>query len=365
MLLTPGPTAVPEFIRKSMANETIHHRTKEFENLFKNTRELLKKLLNMQEVVVFATTGTGAMEAAVLNFCKKKAVVINSGKFGERFSKICQAHNKPFVELKQQWHTPVCLEDIKDSLNQHKDIDTIFLQICESSGGLRHPVESITKLVKSINKDIIIVADGITAVGVEHINTTNIDVLIAGSQKALMLPPGLSIVGLSSQAINSLQSFSAGYYLNLKVELDKQKQNTTAYTAPTTLIIGLQKVLQTMDDIGFDKIYKDTKKRAAATRKSLEALGMKIYPKAPSDAMTTIYHEQSTLIRDMLKNSFDINIAGGQDHLKGKIFRINHMGFVKNYEAFWVVNAIELCLDKLGLRQFDSAANQIMAKEML
>lgn len=365
MLLTPGPTAVPEFVRNSMSKQTIHHRTKEFELVFKDTKDMLLKLLNMPECVMFASSGTGAMEACVATFCQSKALVVNSGKFGERFAKICVALDKPYVELKNDWDTAVCVDEIKQTILAHKDIDSVFVQVCESAGGLRHPVQSIAKAVKNIDKNILVVADGITAVGVESIDTTHIDALIAGSQKALMLPPGLSVVGLSHQAVKSLESCSAGYYLNIKAELDKQRQNTTAYTAPTTLILGLQAVLRAMSDIGFDTIYRQTKNRAKATRDSLIALGLQIYPKTPADAMTTIYHESSNDIRAMLKNNFDINIAGGQDHLAGKIFRINHMGFVRDYEAMWVVNAIEMCLDKLGLRQFDGTANKIYAKGLL
>jgi len=363
MLLTPGPTSVPEFVRTAMSAETLHHRTPEFENIFKNTRELLLEIFDMPEAVILASSGTGAMEACVTNLTHKKALTINAGKFGQRFGKICEACNIPYKELEYEWNTPASVEDVIDSIKNDNDIDAIFIQVCESAGGLRHPVEQIAKEVKSINPDIMIVADGITAVGVEKIDTTNIDALITGSQKALMLPPGLAMIGLSNKAVEKINSKSYGYYFNLASEIKKQKTNTTAYTAATTLIIGLGEILQKIKTDGFDNLYKKTELRAKATRKALEAIGLSVYPTSPANAMTTIYTEQSNEIRKILKEKYDLNIAGGQDHLKGKIFRINHMGLVADYEAVWAVNSIEMALDDLGIREFDGTANKIFMKE--
>ncbi len=359
MLLTPGPTAVPEFVRESMSKETLHHRTPEFENIFKNTRELLLEILDMPQAVMLASSGTGAMEACVTNLCHSKALTINAGKFGERFGKICDAFNIPKTELKYEWNTPASVEQIVNTIKNDDKIDAIFIQICESAGGLRHPVEQIASKIKSINKNIMIIADGITAVGVEKIDTSNLDALITGSQKALMLPPGLSMIGFSNDAVKKIEKKPAGYYFNLLSEIKKQKQNTTAYTAATTLIIGLGEILGHIKQNGFEKLYIDTALRAKATREALKAIGLEVYPQMPANAMTTIYTESSNEIRKILKEKFDLNIAGGQDHLKGKIFRINHMGLVAPHEASWAVNSIEMALDELGLRTFDGTANKI------
>ena len=178
MLLTPGPTPVPEFVRKAMSDITIHHRTEEFEAIFKNTRELLLELYDMPEAVILASSGTGAMEACVINLTHKKALTVNSGKFGERFGKICVAHNIEYTEIKNEWNTPVSVEAVVNAIKADPSIDAIFIQICESAGGLRHPVEQIAAEVKKINKNIMIIADGITAVGVEKIDTTNLDAVV-------------------------------------------------------------------------------------------------------------------------------------------------------------------------------------------
>ncbi len=358
LLFTPGPTPVPENIRLSMAEPTIHHRTAEFEDIFAKTRVLLKELFNMPEVLMLASTGTGAMEASLLNLCHSKALVINAGKFGERFGKIAKAYNIPYQELIYDWDTPSTVEDVKKAISKDNSIDAIFIQICESSGGLRHPVEEISKAVKFINSDIMVVVDGITAVGVEKIDTTNIDCLISGSQKALMLPPGLSMIGLSREACEKINKFSRGYYFNLATELKKQQKNTTAYTAPTTLIIGLKAILEEIKSSGgYEKLYDETKRRSIASKVAIEAIDLKIYPKSPADAMTAVIDEKANDIRKILKEKYQVNLAGGQEHLKGKIFRINHMGLIKPYEALWVLNAIELALDELGVRKFDGTAS--------
>lgn len=362
MLLTPGPTPVPEFVRVAMSGETIHHRTPEFEAIFAKTRELLIELFGMDEALMLVSSGTGAMEACVTNLTHKKALTVNSGKFGERFGKICDAYNIPKVELKYEWDTPCDIKDVEKALDEHSDIDAIFIQICESAGGLRHPVEEIAKLAKSKNPNIIVVADGITAIGVEKIDVTNLDAVITGSQKALMLPPGLAMIGLSKMAVAKLEAKPFGYYLNLKTELKKQRENTTAWTAATTLTIGLKAILENIKNSGYDKLYADTAARAKATREALKAIGLSIYPKTPADSMTTIFSEHTGKIRKMLKEEFDVNIAGGQDHLKGKIFRINHMGLVSPYEAAWAVNAVEIALDKIGVRKFDGTANAVFSK---
>ncbi len=359
MLLTPGPTPVPEFVRKAMADVTLHHRTPEFEAIFANTRSLLLEILGTPECVMLASSGTGAMEACITNLCHKKALTINAGKFGERFGKICQAFDIANTELKYDWNTPASVDDIVDAIKNDSDIDAVFIQICESAGGLRHPVEQIAQAVKAINKDIMIVADGITAIGVEKIDVTNIDAVITGSQKALMLPPGLSMIGFSDAAVAKINTKPAGYYLNLASEIKKQQQNTTAYTAATTLIIGLGAILEKIKEDGFENLYAKTATRATATREALVAIGLEVFPATPANAMTTVYTEQSNEIRKILKEQFNVNIAGGQDHLKGKIFRVNHMGLVEDYEAAWAVNAIEKALDVAGVRKFDGTANRV------
>lgn len=358
LLFTPGPTPVLEDVRLAMAEPTIHHRTPEFEAIFKQTRERLLKLFGMDEALMLSCSGTGAMEAAVINLCKQKALVVNSGKFGQRFGKIVKAYDKPLVELEYPWDTPAKLEDVKEALAKNSDIDAIFVQVCESAGGLRHPVEEIAQMAKECNPQIMVVADGITAVGVENIDVVHIDCLITGSQKALMLPPGLAMMGLSNAAVEKIGK-GVGYYLNLASELAKQKDNTTAYTAATTLIIGLNAMLQKVETMGHSHLYAQTAQRADAVGAAMEAIGLEIYPQTPAKAMTTIKSSKSNEIRKILKEHYGVNLAGGQDHLKGEIFRINQMGIIDPSDLAWVVDSVEKALDDLGLRVYDGTANSV------
>ena len=387
LLFTPGPTPTPESIRQSMATPTLHHRTPEFESIFAQARLGLKVMLGMPEVLMLASSGTGAMEAALTQLCKSKLLSISCGKFGQRWGKIAQAHAIPHTEIAREWDTPVSAQEILEALRADESIDTIALQVCESAGGLRLDVESIAREAKALNPDIIIIADAITAMGVEPIDTTHIDVLIGGSQKACMLPPGMSIVGLSQMALGRIERsapWRVGLYFSFAQELKNQRKNTTAWTAPTTLIIGLVRyfeIIQALADSplesalltpsapldekrlehGFQAAYAHTRALALATREALAALSLSLYPKSPALAMSAIAHAESASIRKAMKG-FGVNVAAGQDHIKDSIFRINHMGLIQAYEASFVINALELSLAKLNLRSFDGRGGAVFLR---
>jgi aspartate aminotransferase-like enzyme len=181
-----------------------------------------------------------------------------------------------------------------------------------------------------------------------------------------MLPPGLAMIGLSRGAVAKIGA-GVDYYFNLATEISKQQKNTTAWTAPTTLIIGLNAIFDEIDKEGLDALYTKTIARAKATQRALESLGLNIYPTTPALSMSTVIDEDAEAIRKLLKTKYAVNMAGGQDHLKGKIFRINQMGLIPVYESVWVVNAIEMALDELGRRSFDGTAsktfNEVYFKE--
>lgn len=361
LLFTPGPTPVPESIRNAMSEPTIHHRTPEFEAIFATTREELKKLLSMPEVLMLASSGSGAMEACLLSLTHNKVLSINSGKFGERFGKIAKSFKIPYTEIINEWDTPASVESVLQALKEDSNIDCVCLQACESAGGLRHPFEDITKAIKSHNPKIAVIVDAITAMGVEPIDTTHIDALIGGSQKAFMLPPAMSIIGLSNFAIEMINERDVGFYFNLKTELKNQAKNTTAYTAPTTIIIGLAKYFEIIkNEGGIQNVYDKTKARSLATQKALQTLGLRIYPRTPAISMNTIYsQEHASSLRSLLKKEYNLNLAGGQDRLKTSIFRINQMGIIPINESVWVINAIELALSKLNIRPFDGSGNRV------
>jgi len=364
ILATPGPTSVPEFIRVAMATPSIHHRTKEFETIFKKVRDNLKSLFSLEEVILLSSSGSGAMESSAAHFCQTKAIVIISGKFGERFSDILKKQNKSLIELKYPWDTPADITEIKNILTRDKKIDSIFIQSCESSGGLKHPVAEIAKLAKEINPNITIIVDGITSVGVESIDDSNIDVLISGSQKAFMLPPGLSMIWLSKYAIKSLKKPCNSLYFDLELELKNQQKNTTAFTPAIPLIIGLNAILDVYLKNGIDELYKTTSNRARAMREALKSMDLKIYPKIPASSMSVVFHPQAKEIKNHLKEKFDILIAGGQDSIKDTIFRINNMGLIEPSECLFILNAIEITLHDFALRAFDGIASKKFTEVM-
>ncbi|GAB6045639.1 alanine--glyoxylate aminotransferase family protein [Caminibacter profundus] len=363
ILATPGPVEIPYFVRETFLSETIHHRTPEFKSILLEALERFSKITKLPNNVFLSSSGTGAMEASVINIVKKKALTINAGKFGERWGKICEAHGINYKELKYDWDTPASVDEVVEAIKD-TEIDSLFIQISESAGGLRHPVERVAKAVKQVRDDIIIVADGITALGVEDIDTSNIDVVVGGSQKAFMLPPGLAMLGLSVAAVERIGK-GKGFYFNLANEIKKQRDGTTAFTPATSLIIALNEVLKKLESIGLTKHYQDTAKRHKSILEALKAIGLSIYPKNPALSMAAIYTPKAEEIRKILKTKYQVNVAGGQDFMKGKLFRINNMGLIEDYKMEYILNSIELALDELGIRPYDGSAVKVYSSEKL
>ncbi|WP_457563667.1 pyridoxal-phosphate-dependent aminotransferase family protein [Caminibacter pacificus] len=364
ILATPGPVEIPLFVRETFLKETIHHRTPEFKEILLEALERFKKITHLPNAVFLSSSGTGAMEAAVINSVKKKALTINAGKFGERWGKICEAHGIEFKEIKYDWDTPASVDEVIAAIEEDKDIDTFFIQISESAGGLRHPVEEIAAEIKLINPDIVVVADGITALGVEDIDTSNIDIVIGGSQKAFMLPPGLAMLGLSDKAVERIGK-GRGFYFNLANEIKKQKEGTTAFTPATSLIIALNEVMKKLEEIGLDKHYETTAKRHKAIIAAIEAIGLSVFPQNPALSMAAVYFEKAEELRKILKTKYEVNVAGGQDFMKGKLFRINNMGLIEDYKMEHILNSVELALDELGIRKYDATAVKVYSNEKL
>jgi len=362
ILATPGPVEIPLFVRETFLGETIHHRTPEFKEILLETLERFKNITHLPHNVFLSSSGSGAMEAAVINTANK-ALTINAGKFGERWGKICKAFDIDYEEIKYDWDTPANVDDIIEAIKKDSNIDTIFIQISESAGGLRHPVEEIAAEVKSINEDIIIVADGITALGVENINTENIDIVIGGSQKAFMLPPGLAMLGVSEKGLKRIGK-GKGFYFNLANEIKKQSEGSTAFTPATSHIIALNEVLKKLENIGLENHYKNTAKRHKALLAALKEIGLKIYPKNPALSMAAVYFDKAQELRNILQK-YEVNVAGGQDHLKEKLFRINNMGIIEDYKMAHIVNAVELALDELGIRKYDASGVKVYTQEKI
>jgi aspartate aminotransferase-like enzyme len=356
-LLAPGPTQVPPEVLLAMAHPMIHHRAPEFATLFGEIRDGLKWLFQTQaEVLTLVSSGTGGMEAAVSNFLSPgdKALYVNGGKFGERWGKLCQTFGVQATEIKVEWGQAVDPQAIADALARDPSIKAVYVQASETSTGVAHDTRAIAEIVRSREQTILVV-DAITALGVFDLKTDEwgIDVLIAGSQKALMLPPGLAFVSVSEKAWRLAdKAKNAAFYFNLKKERDAQKKNQTAYTAGVSLMIGLKEVLGMLKAEGLGNVFSRHARMAHAMREGMKAAGLALFPKHnPSDALTVVSAPDGVdgqAVYKNLREHYGITAAGGQDHLKGKIFRISHMGYIDTFDVIQAIAATEMVLKGLG-----------------
>jgi len=259
-LLAPGPTQVPPEVLLAMARPVLHHRTPDFANLFGEVRTDLQTIFQTtHDVLILASSGTGAMEGSVANFLSPgdKALVINGGKFGERWEKICQTFGIQVVEIKVEWGHAVNPQQVADTLQQDPSIKAVYVQASETSTGVAHDVKALAEIVKAYDGTILVV-DAITALGVFDIQTDNwgLDVVVAGSQKAFMLPPGLAFVSVSDKAWRLAdKAKNSAFYFDFKKERDSQAKNQTAYTAAVSMIVGLQEVLRMMKAEGLPNLF--------------------------------------------------------------------------------------------------------------
>jgi aspartate aminotransferase-like enzyme len=357
-LLAPGPTMVPEKVLLDMAMPVIHHRTSEFSNIFGEVREKLKPLFGTKEdVLILASSGTAAMEAALVNTLNKgdKVLIVNAGKFGLRWKEIALAYELEPISIDLEWGRSVTPEQVETKLIEHPDIKAVLMQASETSTTVYHPVEQIAKIT-SLREDTLLIVDGITSVGVVEtkMDEWGVDVFVSGSQKAFMLPPGLSFITMSKKAWKKTElSKLPKYYLNLQKELKSQQKNTTAWTPAVNLIIGLNTALDLMLKEGLEKVYKRHEICAEATRAAAKSLGFELLAKdIPSNAATGIIlpegFDGGKFVKYM-REKVGITFAGGQDHLKGKILRISHLGYHDIFDTIIAVSALELGLKKFGL----------------
>ncbi len=356
-LLAPGPTPVPPEVLLAMAQPIIHHRAPEFAELFGQVREDLKWLFQTaSDVLILASSGTGGMEGSVANFLSPgdKALCVNGGKFGERWGKLCKTFGVQVNELKVEWGQAVDPQAVADALKKDPSIKAVYVQASETSTGVAHDVRKIAEIVRPY-EDTIVVVDAITALGVMDLKTDDwgLDVVITGSQKALMLPPGLAFVSVSDKAWRLAdKAKNAAFYFDFKKERSSQAKNQTAYTPAVSMILGLQQVLKMLKAEGLEAVFSRQAKLAQATREGVQAAGLALLAKdSPSNAVTAICAPEGVDGQAIYKNlrvQYGITAAGGQDHLKGKIFRVSHMGYMDRFDVITALAAIEMTLKGLG-----------------
>ncbi len=356
-LLAPGPTPVPPEVLLAMARPIIHHRAPEFDPIFAEVREGLKWLFQTRsDVLTLASSGTGGMEGSVANFLSPgdKALCINGGKFGERWGKICKTFGVQAQELKVEWGRAVDPQAVADALKKDPSIKAVYVQASETSTGVAHNCKALGEIVKQYEETILVV-DAITALGVFDLKTDDwgLDVVVTGSQKALMLPPGLAFVSVSDKAWRLAEKAkNAAFYFNLKRERENQQKNQTAYTPAVSMIFGLQEVFHMLKAEGLANVFARHASLAHAMREGAKAAGLTLFPKeSPSDALTTISAPDGVDGQAIYKNlrvQYGITAAGGQDHLKGKVFRLSHMGYADRFDVIIALAATEMVIKGLG-----------------
>jgi len=372
-LFSPGPTMLPPEVLLKMAEPVMHHREPEFEKIFAEIREGLKYLFQTKsEVLVFTSSGTGAMEGAVSNILSRgdKALVIRGGKFGERWGEVCKAFGIEFIPVDVEWGKAVEPRKIEEILKSDPAIRAVYTQASETSTGVRHPIREIAEITKRY-EDKVVVVDAITGIGVFDLpmDQWGIDVLISGSQKALMLPPGLAFAALSEKAWKLVErSDLPKYYFDFQKELKSTKKNQSSYTPAISLFVALRESLHMIRKEGLVPLFQRHEKLARATREAVKALGLGLYaPDFPSNAVTAVQIPEGIdgeRLKDLFFERFGITVAEGQDRAKGKIIRIAHLGYYGRLDMVMVISALEMLLKEMGHR-FDLGAGVKRLEEVL
>jgi serine---pyruvate transaminase len=355
-LLTPGPTPVPAEALLSMAKPIIHHRTPQFKEILKEAVDGLRYVFQTKnDIFIFASSGTGAMESAVTNILSPgdKAIVVRGGKFGERFTEICQAYGIIPVNIDVEWGKAVDPADIKNQLSRDKDIKAVYATLCETSTAVVNDIKAIGEIVSKT--DAVLVVDAISGLGSVELKTDdwNVDIAVSGSQKGLMIPPGLSFVSVSQKALRLVDlSKTPKYYFCYKAAKKSADKDDTPWTPAISLIIGLVEAIKMIRQETLEGAIARQKKMADAVRRAAIAMGLELFaPSAPSDAVTAIKLPETIdgakLVKTM-RDTYGVGIAGGQSQLKGRIIRIASMGFMTQWDIIVAISCLEIVLKQMG-----------------
>lgn len=359
-IFAPGPTPVPETVLADLAQAPLHHRTKEFIAQLDRVKEGLQFVFQTrQPAYVLASSGTGAMECALVNLFAQgdEVLVVDGGKFGERWGKLAARFGLKVHRIEVPWGRSVDPEAVRRELKAKPQIRGVLFQACETSTGVYHPTEAIAKVVHECGNALTVV-DAITALGVQNLpmDEWGLDVVLSGSQKAFMLPPGLAFLALSAKAHEARKRANVPrFYFSLDAEDKAAKGGETAWTPAVSLVSGLDVVLQRFKKVGLEPVFRHHRRLGEATRRGVQAMGLELFAKdQPSDALTAVLVPSTVpdgkKVVSYLRDRFDITIAGGQDAYAGKIFRLAHLGYFDALDVLTILSATEMTLAKLGHR---------------
>ncbi|HEY5516752.1 MAG TPA: alanine--glyoxylate aminotransferase family protein [Coriobacteriia bacterium] len=357
-LMTPGPTPVPSEVLLAQARPMIHHRTPDFSAMLMECVDGLKYVFQTaNDVLILACSGTGAMESSFANlFCAGDTVIVaRNGKFGDRMVSLAKVYGLVVVDLAYEWTEVVRPVDIAKALEEHPEARGVVVVQSETSTGVLNDVEAIGAIVKDFD-DCVFIVDSITGIGAVPCLTDewHLDVVMTGSQKGLMLPPGLAAVTVSPKAWKAYErSTLPKFYfdwMRYKKNLEKQ---TTPFTPAVSLVVGLVEAIKLMREETIEGIIDRHSRLAEATRKGCEALGMKLF--APEEgrgsAVTPVWVPEGIdgkKIVSIMKNKYGVTIAGGQDDYVGRIFRVGHLGYFGDFDIITTLAALEMTLAELG-----------------
>lgn len=367
MLMIPGPTPVPEQVLLAMAKSPIGHRSGEFSNIMAEVTKKLQWLhQTTNDVLILTTSGTGAMEAGIINFINRgeKVLVGSNGKFGDRWAQVSKAFGLDVDVISAEWGKPLDTQEFKAKLeaDTNKEIKAVIITHSETSSGVLNDLETINSYVKNHGEALIIV-DAVTSMGAINIpiDTWGLDVVASGSQKGYMIPPGLGFVSVSPKAWEAYKNCTQPrFYFDLEQYRKSASKNTTPFTPPVNLVFALHCALEMMEREGLENIFARHQRVTQATRAGIKALGLPLFApdEAASTAITSVIPHQvdAERIRSVMKKRYDIALAGGQDDYKGKIFRIGHLGFVSDRDIITAIAALESTLQELGYEGFTPGA---------
>jgi len=370
-LMTPGPAMVPEDVLLELARPVIHHRSDEAKEVITEVITGLKEVFaTKNDVLILTASGTGAMETAAVNTVPPggKALVLNAGYFAARWGHICKAFGINAISLEIEWGQPVDPDRVAEALRQHPDTVCVMGTLSETSTGTGHPIESIGRVVA--RTPAVFAVDGISGVGAMECRTDEwgIDLLCVGSQKALMLPPGLAFVAVSPKAWAKIDSFdSHSFYFNLKAARKKIKDFDTPYTPAHTLILALRTALRRIKQEGIENVLERHRRMSEACQAGISALGLDLFSSRPAEGLTAFCVPaglKDSQIRTTLSDRFGIYTVGGQDKLKGKIIRIGHMGYTDEIDVIGTLAALEMALAELGY-DFEPGRGVTAAQQVL
>jgi aspartate aminotransferase-like enzyme len=356
-LLTPGPTAVPPQVLAEMALPIIHHRTKQFQNIFKELGEQLQKVFKTTgPVLSIAGSGTTSFEAAQISLVRpgSKVITVSGGKFGERWQDVYDTYAKSMglqqIKINCPWGEAAPVAQIAQALNDNPDVSIVVVVHSETSTATASDIQAIAALTQK--SDALLLVDGITSVGAFpcEMDAWGIDALVTGSQKALMLPPGLGYVGLGERALKRLEEVPAGAYYNLDLRrwYKSWQKNDVPFTPPVSLIRGQKVACDMILQTGLENVIARTRKLAEGSRAAFKAMGLKLISSSPSDSVTGAFYPEGVedkAFRAAVRDKYGVHIAGGQDgrggKWSGKVFRISHMGYVDAEDTRAGLEAIE------------------------